>query len=82
MLIDTKEIAERLSLSRDYVTDKLTKREDFPAPHLRLSRKTVKWLLADFERWCDAQAIRAAGRSALQSPGSTASVASSGRGGR
>lgn len=44
------------------MTDKLTKRPDFPAPALRLSRKTVLWLREDFEAWKQAQANRAARR--------------------
>ena len=61
-LIDTAYIAAALGVGREYATDKVTKRADFPAPALRLSRKLVKWRLADFTAWVDAQAIRAAGR--------------------
>ena len=60
-LIDTAYIAAALGVGREYATDKVTKREDFPVPVLRLSRKVVKWRLADFQRWVDAQAIRANG---------------------
>ena len=63
-LIDTAYIAAALGVGRKYATDKVTKREDFPVPAFRLSHKVVKWRLADFTAWVDAQAIRAAGRSA------------------
>ena len=64
MLIDTAYIAEALCVSRPYATNTVVKREGFPAPVLRLSQKTIKWRLTDFQAWVDAQAIRAAGRSA------------------
>lgn len=51
MLIDTAGIAERLELSREYVTDKLVKRPDFPKPHLNVNRKVRKWLAEDIEAW-------------------------------
>lgn len=62
--VTTADIAAELELGREYVTDKLVKREDFPAPHLVLSRKVVKWLRADFNAWRTAQVNRAAARSA------------------
>ena len=58
-LIDTKDIASALGLGREYVTDRVTKRPDFPAPVLRLSAKVVRWARADFERWHKAQTRRA-----------------------
>ena len=57
-LIDTQGIAAALGLGREYVTDRVTKRPDFPAPVLRLSAKVVKWAWADFERWHKAQGIK------------------------
>lgn len=67
--VSTADIAADLGLERTYVTDRLTKRPDFPAPALRLSRKTVKWLREDFEAWKMAQANRAAPRSEPPSRG-------------
>lgn len=58
-LIDTADIAEMVGLERGYVRDRITKRPDFPAPTLRLSRKTVRWSRQDVERWLEAQRIRA-----------------------
>lgn len=50
-LIDTGQIAEILGLSREYVTDKLTKREDFPPPAVNLSRRVRRWKEADVMTW-------------------------------
>lgn len=50
-LIDTKDIAQRLSLSREYVTDKLVKRPDFPRPKLNVNRKVRKWESDDVDAW-------------------------------
>lgn len=69
-LISTADIADDLGLSREYVTDKLTKRPEFPAPTLRLSQKTVRWLKDDYEAWKTAH-FRACERSARPSRGST-----------
>ncbi len=56
--VTTADIAAELELGREYVTDKLVKRQDFPAPAFALTRKTVKWLRADFDQWRTAQANR------------------------
>jgi predicted DNA-binding transcriptional regulator AlpA len=42
-LMDTAQIAEVLNLPREYVTDRVVKRKDFPKPSLALSRKTRRW---------------------------------------
>ena len=55
-LLSTADIAADLGLARQYVTDRLTKRPDFPAPKLRLSQKVVKWAREDYERWKERQA--------------------------
>src|ERR1041384_3607101 len=68
--VDTAYIAQALGFERSYVTDRVVKREDFPAPALVLSQKSVKWKLEDFERWCKAQATRAAKRSGKRTRGS------------
>ena len=65
----TADIARALNLSREYVTDKVVKRPDFPNPVLVLSRKTVQWARADVDAWIGAQAIRAAGQSARPTRG-------------
>ena len=64
VLIDTADIAEMTGLTRDYVRDRVTKRPDFPAPVLKLSRKTVRWSREDIARWLEVQALRAAGKRA------------------
>ena len=50
-LIDTADIAADLRLEREYVTRRVVKRPEFPAPSLRLSRKTVKWAREAYEAW-------------------------------
>jgi predicted DNA-binding transcriptional regulator AlpA len=69
--VSTGDIADDLGLQRDYVTAKLTKRPDFPAPALKLSQKTVRWLRDDYEAWKTAH-FRASARSARRSRGSSA----------
>ncbi len=49
--LGTAEIAQALGLQREYVTDRLVKRPDFPPPAIRLSRKTVRWERAKVEAW-------------------------------
>lgn len=51
MYVTTKDIAERLGVKQEYVTDKLTKRADFPAPVVNVSQRLRRWSRADFERW-------------------------------
>jgi predicted DNA-binding transcriptional regulator AlpA len=61
-LIGTDGIAKMLGLDRAYVTDRLTKRPDFPRPALDLSRKTRRWDKTAIEVWMQQQAARAAAR--------------------
>lgn len=68
-LIDTGDIAKAMGLKRTYVTDRVVKREDFPAPAFSLSNKTVKWRLAEFEKWLKARATQAVKRSGKLTPG-------------
>lgn len=69
-LIDTADIANALGLERSYVTDRVVKRADFPAPVLMLTKKIVKWRRADFDKWVQAQATQAAKRSGRPTRGS------------
>lgn len=46
-VVDTAEIAKMLGLSREHVTDRLTKRPDFPRPAINISRRTRMWRRAD-----------------------------------
>lgn len=54
-LLDTADIARMLGLSREYVTDKLTKRQDFPRPALDMSRRLRRWKREDVQRWAGLQ---------------------------
>ena len=50
-LVGTQDIAQYLGLSREWVTDNVTKRPDFPQPVINLSRKTRKWSWEDVIKW-------------------------------
>jgi predicted DNA-binding transcriptional regulator AlpA len=49
--LTTAQIAERFGVKRSTVTDKWTKRPDFPRPARKVSRKSVWWRAEDVERW-------------------------------
>lgn len=49
--IDTKGIADLLGLKREYVTDVLVKRPDFPKPVMNLTRRIRRWSRSDVERF-------------------------------
>jgi predicted DNA-binding transcriptional regulator AlpA len=57
-LIGTAEIAQMLQLNREHVVSRVIKRPDFPAPALRLSRKTVRWSRAVIELWLARVTVR------------------------
>ena len=46
-LIDTSEIARMLGVTRAHVTNRLTKRPDFPPPAVNLSQRLRKWKRED-----------------------------------
>jgi predicted DNA-binding transcriptional regulator AlpA len=50
-LLGTADIARMLGLSRDYITDKLTKKPGFPKPRVAISQKTKRWAREDIEQW-------------------------------
>ena len=50
-LIDTAGIAALLGCTRAHVTDRLTKRRDFPRPLVSVSQKLRKWGEHDVRRW-------------------------------
>lgn len=52
-LLDTAQIAAMLSMTREYVTDRLTKRPDFPKPRIALNRKTKRWAECDIREWME-----------------------------
>lgn len=49
--LDTAGIAALLGLSREYVTDQITKRVDFPKPFINVSRKTRYWRTSEVHAW-------------------------------
>lgn len=66
-LLDTGQIAQLLNLTREHVTDKLTKQPGFPAPQVNLNRKTRRWSEDEVLEWLK----RGARRFPLPSSGST-----------
>lgn len=50
-VIGTAEIAAMSGLSREHVTDRITKRADFPRPVINISRRTRFWRRADVLAW-------------------------------
>ena len=51
--LDTAGIAQLLGYSRTYVTDKVTKRPDFPKPVIALNRKHKFWEESDVMKWVE-----------------------------
>lgn len=49
--INTAEIARLLGVSRAHVTDRLTKRADFPRPAINISQRTRYWRRDDVLAW-------------------------------
>lgn len=49
--MDTAGIAALLGCSRGHVTDRLTKRPDFPRPFINVSQKIRYWRLADVQAY-------------------------------
>lgn len=47
--VDTAGIAALLGCTRAHVTDRLTKRPDFPKPFINVSQKMRYWRLADVQ---------------------------------
>jgi hypothetical protein len=47
--VDTADIAVMLGCTRAHVTDRLTKRPDFPRPFINVSQKMRYWRLADVQ---------------------------------
>lgn len=49
--VDTAQIAELLHVSRAHVTDRLTKRPDFPRPRVNISRVVRRWSREEVLEW-------------------------------
>lgn len=48
---DTADIAREFKVARKTVTDKWTKRPDFPKPRQRINQKIVRWAAEDVQAW-------------------------------
>lgn len=58
-LIDRKAIAAMINVKPETFRKRVEVRPDFPKPVLRLSRETVRWDLADVEKWLRSQRVAA-----------------------
>lgn len=59
-LVDSRQIAQMLSLNHTYVRDRLVKAPTFPRPALSLSQKVRRWERGAVEQWLEQQRARAA----------------------
>jgi predicted DNA-binding transcriptional regulator AlpA len=50
-LLGTQDLATMWKITRHHVTNVITKRPDFPAPALNLTRKTRRWFRGEVEAW-------------------------------
>lgn len=49
--LDTAGIAAMLGVTREHVTDRITKRPDFPKPFINVSRRLRYWRQSDIQSW-------------------------------
>lgn len=49
--LDTAGIAAILGVTRVHVTDRITKRPDFPKPFINVSRRLRYWRVSDVQAW-------------------------------
>lgn len=49
--LDTAGIAAMLGVTRVHVTDRITKRPDFPKPFINVSRRLRYWRQSDVQAW-------------------------------
>lgn len=60
-IINTAQIAVLLGVSRAHVTDRITKRADFPKPVLNLSRRVRGWSREAVAEWVRRETRKANG---------------------
>lgn len=75
-LLDTADIARLLEITREHCTDRVTKRPDFPAPAVNLSRRLRRWRKQDIAAWL----AKAKPQCRQQTPGSTPATTAVDRG--
>lgn len=49
--LDTAGIAAMLGVTREHVTDRITKRPDFPKPYINVSRRLRYWRQSEVMSW-------------------------------
>lgn len=57
--IDTARIAEILGVTREHVTDRLTKRVDFPKPTRNATRRLRRWSERQVRAWMRGEKVAA-----------------------
>lgn len=57
--IDTARIAEILGVTREHVTDRITKRVDFPKPTRNVTRRLRRWSEAQVRAWMRGEKVAA-----------------------
>jgi predicted DNA-binding transcriptional regulator AlpA len=50
-LIDTKDIAQMLGVTRAHCVGRIVKRPDFPKPAVALSQRLKRWRKAEVMKW-------------------------------
>ena len=50
-LIDTKDIAQMLGVTRAHCVGRIVKRPDFPKPALAVSQRLKRWRKAEVMKW-------------------------------
>ncbi|MEN9885783.1 MAG: hypothetical protein RL758_361, partial [Pseudomonadota bacterium] len=50
-LVDTKQIAQLLGITRAHCVGRIIKRPDFPKPAINLSQRLRKWKRQDILKW-------------------------------
>jgi hypothetical protein len=56
-LMTTGDIAKELGVCRRHVTERLTKRPDFPKPAMNATQKLRKWRAKDVYKWMRGEKI-------------------------
>lgn len=51
--LDTAGIAALLGVTRAHVTDRITKRPDFPKPFINISRRLRYWRQSEVQDWLE-----------------------------
>lgn len=73
-MLTTSDIAKRYGVTRRTVTDRWTKRLDFPAPAKRINQRIVYWRDEDIDAWCATDVQRSTDSTLGSTPEAAASL--------